>query len=55
MTHFGVMVLFAACVSTVFATLHRAGVREQVRLGARIFGALVVGAVALGWLMLLFR
>jgi hypothetical protein len=55
MTHFGVMVLFAACVSTVFATLHRAGVREQLRLGARVFGAMVAGAIALGFLMLLFR
>ena len=55
MTHFGVMVLFAACVAIVFATLHRAEPRQQVKLGARIFGALVVGAVALGWVMLLFR
>ena len=55
MTHFGVMILFAACVSTVFATLHRAGLGEQFRLGARIFGAMVVGALALGWIMLLFR
>jgi hypothetical protein len=55
MTHFGVMILFAACVATVFATLHRASLREQLRLGARIFAAMVVGAVALGWIMLLFR
>lgn len=55
MTHFGVMVLFAACVAIVFATLHCEEPRQQVKLGARIFGALVVGAVALGWIMLLFR
>ncbi len=55
MTHFGVMVLFAACVSIVFGTLLRTETRDQVRLAGRIFGALVAGAVALGWLMLLFR
>ena len=55
MTHFGVMVLFAACVSIVFGTLLRAGLADQFRLSAKIFGALVAGAVALGWLMLLFR
>ena len=55
MTHFGIMALFAACVSIVFGTLLRAEAGEQARLALRIFGALVVGAVALGWLMLLFR
>ena len=55
MTHFGIMVLFAACVAIVFATLHRVQPGDQVRLAARIFGALVIGAVALGWVMLLFR
>jgi hypothetical protein len=55
MTHVAVMVIFAACVSIVFGTLLRVDPREQLRLGLRIFGALVVGAMALGWLMLLFR
>jgi hypothetical protein len=55
MTHFAVMVIFAACVSTVFGTLLRVEPRAQLQLGLRIFGALVVGAVVLGWLMLLFR
>lgn len=55
MTHFGVMVLFAACVSIVFGTILRGAPGDQVRLALRIFGALVIGAVALGWVMLLFR
>ena len=55
MTHFGVMVLFAACVSIVFGTLHRVEPREQWRFGVRIFGAQVVGATLIGWVMLLFR
>jgi hypothetical protein len=55
MTHVTVMLLFAACVSIVFGALHRVEPREQWRLGVRIFGALVAGALLLGWLMLLFR
>ncbi len=50
-THLGVMILFAACVSTVFGTLLRDQVRDQVRLGAQIFSSLVVSAYAIGWLM----
>ena len=52
-SHLGVMVLFAACVSTVFGTLLRDLPAEQLRLAGRIFGALVVGAYAVGWLMYL--
>jgi hypothetical protein len=50
-THLGVMILFAACVSIVFATLGREQPREQVRMGARIFVGLVAGAYALGWVL----
>ncbi len=52
-SHLSVMVLFAACVSTVFGTLLRDEPRAQLRVGARIFGALVLGAYAIGWLMFL--
>ena len=50
-THLGVMILFAACASTVFGTLLRDQVRDQVRLGAQIFSSLVVSAYVIGWLM----
>ena len=40
-SHLGIMILFAACVSTVFGTLFRDLPQEQIRLGARIFGTLV--------------
>lgn len=50
-THLGMMCLFAACVAAVFAALLRAASREQVRLAVRVFGGLVLGAYALGWLM----
>jgi hypothetical protein len=52
-SHLGVMILFAACVSTVFATLFRDVPREQLLLGGRIFATLVVGGYAIGWLMYL--
>jgi len=50
-SHFGVLLIFAFCVSTIFAVLLRDDVREQVRFGARLFGAFVLGAYLLGWLM----
>lgn len=50
-SHLGAMLFFAVCVAAVFGTLLRDAPREQFRLGARIFGGLVVGAYALGWLM----
>ena len=50
-SHLGIMILFAACVSAVFGTLLRDEPRDQLRFGAKVFGALVVGAYALGWLM----
>jgi len=52
-THLGVMILFAACVSVVFGVLFREAPREQVRLAARLFTMLTLGAYALGWLMYL--
>ena len=55
-SHLGVMVLFAACVSVVFATLMRDDRSAQLRTGSRIFGALVGGAFLVGWVMFgLFR
>lgn len=53
-THFGLLVLFAACVSVVFAVLMRDDPRSQLRFGASLFGAFVGGAVLAGWLMLPF-
>ncbi len=50
-THLGMMCLFAACLAAVFATLLRDERRDQVRLAVRVFGGLVLGAYAIGWLM----
>jgi hypothetical protein len=55
-SHLGVMMLFAAAVSIVFAALQRDEPREQARLAGRLFAALVVGAYVAGWAMhLVFR
>ena len=52
-THFGLMVLFALFVSTVFATLMRDTVKDQMAFGARLFGGFVAAAFVMGWLMYL--
>jgi hypothetical protein len=51
-THVGVMILFALCLSAVFAALLRDDSRDQLFMGGRIFGGLVVSAYLVGWLML---
>jgi hypothetical protein len=51
-SHFLLLLLFAAFVSTAFAVLLRDEVADQVRLGGMIFGSLVGAAVVFGWLML---
>jgi hypothetical protein len=53
-SHFALMLLFAAFVSVVFATLMRDEPREQLRLGGRIFGGFVGAGVLLGWFLFPF-
>ena len=50
-SHLGLLVLFALFVSTVFATLMRDTVKEQVAFGLRLFGGFVAAALVMGWLM----
>jgi hypothetical protein len=50
-SHVGLMILFAFFVSVVFATLMRDEPREQLVLGARLFGGFVVGGIVVGWLL----
>ena len=50
-SHFLLLVLFAFLVSVVFAMLTKDDAREQLRFGGMLFGAFVVTAVVLGWLM----
>ena len=50
-THLGLMVLFSLYVSIAFATMMRDEPREQLRLGARIFGGFVGAGILIGWLL----
>lgn len=52
-THLGLMIVFAAAVAIVFATLLRDDVRSAGRLASSIFLALVGGAWIGGWLLYL--
>ena len=53
MSHLGILVLFAACVSVVFGTLLRDEPRAQWWLGGQIFAGLVAGAYLTGWILYL--
>ncbi len=50
-SHFLLLLLFSFFVALVFAVLLREEPREQMRLGAMMFGGLVGAAVLLGWMM----
>lgn len=50
-SHFGLLVLFAAFVSLVFATIAKDTPAEQGKLGLSLLGGFVGAAVVLGWLM----
>jgi hypothetical protein len=50
-SHLGAMIVFALFVSVVFAALMRDDPAEQLRLGLRMFGGLVGGAILVGWLL----
>ena len=50
-SHLLLLIVFALCVSIVFAALIRDEMDEQVRLGVKMFGGMIVTALILGWLM----
>ncbi len=54
MSHFGLMLVYAAMLGVFFAALWRRERRAQVRLFLQVFLSLVVGAILLGWLMYFF-
>lgn len=49
--HFVIMTLYALLISLFFALLWRNGRRERAALFVKLFLALVVGALAVAWLM----
>ena len=50
-SHLASLLLFSALVSTVFAMLLRDDPRSRLRFGAILFGAFVLSAIVVGWLM----
>ena len=53
-SHFLLMLVFSFFVSVVFAALMREDAREQLILGAKMFGGMAAAAIILGWLMFPF-
>lgn len=50
-SHFGLLVLFAAFVSLIFATIAKDTPVEQAKLGLSLLGSFMGAAFVLGWLM----
>ena len=50
-SHIVLLAIFAALVSVVFALLSKDDTRAQLVFGAKLFGAFIVSAIVLGWLM----
>lgn len=50
-SHLGLMILFAAFVSPVFAALHRDDWISAKRFAIRLFLALIGGAFVFSWLL----
>ncbi len=53
-SHVGLMLLFAFFVSLVFATITKDSPKDQLVLGAKMFGMFAGAAIVLGWVMRLF-
>ena len=53
-SHAGLMIAFAFFVSVVFGALMRDDPKEQLRFGAQLFTAFVIGGIALGWILYFF-
>ena len=54
MSHFLLMVVYAAIVGLFLAVLWKTTARDRVKLFLQIFFGMVGGALLLGWLMLPF-
>jgi heme/copper-type cytochrome/quinol oxidase subunit 4 len=50
-SHLVVLLIFSALVSGVFAMLLRDDTRSRLRFAAMAFGAFVLSAVVVGWIM----
>lgn len=50
-SHIVILIVFSALVAAVFATLLRDDPRGRLRFGLFVFGAFVLSALVVGWLM----
>jgi hypothetical protein len=50
-SHLVNLIVFSLLVSAVFATLLRDDWRSRARFGLKVFGAFVLSALVVGWLM----
>ena len=50
-SHLALMIVFALFVALTFATLLHDHPREQLKFGARVFGAFIAGGLLLGWVL----
>ncbi len=50
-SHFGLLLLFAAFVSLIFATIAKDSPKEQATLGLSLMASFVGAAIVLGWVM----
>ena len=53
-SHFGLMIVFAFFVSVVCATITKDTPKDQLRLGAKMFGTFIGAAIVLGWVLRFF-
>lgn len=51
MSHLGLMMVFAALTSAIFAAIGHETPREQARAGLKLFAGFVGAAIVAGWLM----
>ena len=51
LSHFPAMLLFSLLVSVVFGVISKDTPRDRLIYGAKVFGAFVVIAVVLAWIM----
>ena len=54
MSHIALMALYALLLAAFFALLWRKGLMPRLRLFLQVFLGMMVGALAVGWLMYFF-
>lgn len=53
-THFGLMIVFAFFVSLIFATITKDTPKDQLTLGAKMFGTFIGAAIVIGLVLRIF-